>query len=80
MESKIIEYVISQRGFLIKIILHRYNVEQTKVLSVFFDHFYYSQIIRTFNRNYKNDYDVRTSGIIHPITFQKLTKRPIKVF
>ena len=36
MESKITEYVIlSTRGFLIEILLHRYNPERTEVISGF---------------------------------------------
>ena len=41
---------ISTRGFLIQILLRRYNAEPAEVMSVFFN-FYYSQIIRTFSRN-----------------------------
>ena len=36
---------ISTRSFLIEILLHKYNVDQTEVIFV---HFYYSQIMRTF--------------------------------
>ena len=65
---------MSTIGFLIEILLHIYNVQQTEVISGF-----YSQTMRTFSRGFYfflihvqtffNDYDVTTLKIIHPITF-----------
>ena len=71
---------MSTRGFLIEILLHIYNVQQTEVISgfsftTFSRSFYFSLIhIQTFF----NDY-VTTLKIIHPITFRNSTKHPIKV-
>ena len=78
---------MSTRGFLIEILLHVYNVQQTEVISGFL--FTFITIMRTFSRSlycslipiqtFFNDYDVTTVKIIHPITFRNSTKHPIKV-
>ena len=41
---------MSTTGFLIEILLDRYNTEHTKIIFFFF-HLYYSQIKRTFSQN-----------------------------
>ena len=77
---------MSTRGFLIEILLHKCNVQQAGVISVFYP-FYYLRIMRTFNRSlyyflfkrYFHDCDVTTLKIIHPITFRNYKKHPIKV-
>ena len=38
---------MSTRGFLVEVLLHRYNTEHTKII-YFFIHLYYLQIKRTF--------------------------------
>ena len=78
---------MSTRGFVIEILLHIYNVQQTEVISGFL--FTFITIMRAFSRSFYcslihiqtffNDYDVTTLKIIHPITFRNSTKHPIKV-
>ena len=77
---------MSTRGFLIEILLYRYNAEHKKVIC-FIIHLYYSQIKITFSQNiycclyilnFSHDYDVTTLEIIRTITFRKYTKHPIK--
>ena len=81
---------MSSRGFLIEILLHKYNAQQTEAIffKQFFIHFYYSQILRTFSRSFYyflfklffNDCDVTASSrIIHSIAFRNYEKHPIKV-
>ena len=72
---------MSTRGFLIEILLHMYNVQQTEVISGFlfttFSRSFYCSLIHI--QTFLNDYDVTTLKIIHPITFRNSTKHPIKV-
>ena len=80
---------MSTRGFLIEILLHIYNVQQTEVISVFlFTFITYKlggHIVGVFTvslihiETFFNDYDVTTLKIIHPIIFQNYTKHPIEV-
>ena len=78
---------MSTRGFLIEILVHKYNVQQI-CNPCFFIHFYYSRIMITFSQSqfllfpvqpFFNDCDVRTLKIIHPMTFRNNKKHQIKV-
>ena len=80
-ESKKIEYEI--------ILVHKYKVQQTEVISNLYSLFY-SQITRTFGQiehlhfpntfsYFLHSYDITSLGNIYPITFWKYTKHQIKV-
>ena len=71
---------MSTRSFLTEILLHRYNVPQTHVISGFLLTFITS--IHSFLIHFETffyDYDVTTLEIIHPITIRNYAKHPIKV-
>ena len=72
MESKIIEYRL--------ILLHKYKVEQTEVVSIDYYSLFCSQITSTFCQiehsyfpntfsYFFHSYDITSLGNIHPITF-----------
>ena len=71
---------MSTRSFLTEILLHRYNVPQTQVISGFLLTFITS--IHSFLIHFETffyDYDVTTLEIIHPIAIRNYAKHPIKV-
>ena len=79
---------MSTRGFLIEILLHIYNVQQTEVISSFLfsfiTHELWEHLVGVFTVSWYifkvlfNDYDITALNIIHPITFRNYTKYPIK--
>ena len=66
MESKINEYGT--------ILIHKFKVEQTEVIS----RLLFTFIITNYN-NVWSGYDITSSGNLHPMTFWKYAKYPIKV-
>ena len=71
---------MSTRSFLTEILLRRYNVPQTQVISGFLLTFITS--IHSFLIHFETffyDYDVTTLEIIHPIAIRNYAKHPIKV-
>ena len=80
---------MSTRGFLIEILLHIYNVQQTEVISgflfTFITHKLWEHLVDVFTVSsyiFKvlfSDDDVTTYKKIHPMTFRNYTKHPIKV-
>ena len=80
---------MSTRGFLIKILLQSYNVQQTEVISdfllTFITHKLWEYLVGVLTVSWFifkvlfNDYDITTLKVIHPITFPNYTKHPMKV-
>ena len=69
---------MSTTGFLIEILLDRYNTEHTKIIFFFFTYITHKlkeHLVRTIF----HDYDVTALKVIHLITFRNYTKHPIKV-